>query len=75
MGLHIVCWRDRLDAMSPRRKYWVQPMTSAGDAVLDARMITARTEDGAVKRLVRWMLWEGYEVEGLCVYLEEVEDG
>jgi hypothetical protein len=50
-------------------------MTEGGKQILNPRTLTARTEDGAVKKLVRWMQWEGYEVEGLCVHLEEISDG
>jgi hypothetical protein len=56
------------------RSFLVQPLTASGDAVLQARLLYAKNEDVAVKRLVRWMCWEGYEVEGLCVAVEEVPD-
>lgn len=71
--LRIVCWRSSLDAMpKPLKTYRVQPFTEDGKAVLNPRTIQTRTEDGAVKKLVRWMQYEGYEVEGLCVHLEEI---
>lgn len=56
----------------PLKAYRVQPFTESGDPVLSARILQTRTEDAAIKRLVRWMQLEGYEVEGLCVHLEEV---
>jgi hypothetical protein len=58
----------------PLNRYLVQPITEAGHPVLNPRTVQARTEDGAVKKLVRWMQLEGYEVEGLCVQLEVVSE-
>ena len=76
MGLRIISWRSSLEAMpKPLKTFRVQPYNESGKAVLNPRTLNARTEDGAVKKLVRWLQWEGYEVEGLCVHLEEICEG
>lgn len=74
--LQILCWRPTLEAMpKPLKTFRVQPYNESGKALLNPRTLNARTEDGAVRKLVRWLQWEGYEVEGLCVHLEEICEG
>lgn len=71
--LRILAWGVNLGPMSKGlRQFRVQPFTESGEPVLNPRVVATRTEDGAVKRLVRWMQWEGYTVEGLCVHIEEL---
>lgn len=56
------------------KRYWLRPFQADGEPLLNPRILRARTQDGAVKKLVRWLQWEGYEVEGLCVHLEALDD-
>ena len=74
--LRILAWGDTVEGIMSKklRVFRVQPHDSSGEPILNPRAIQARTEDGAVRKLVRWLEWEGYEVEGLCVHLEEIND-
>lgn len=72
--LHIIAWRPTLDVMSTATKrYWLRPFKADGEPLLDPRVLRARTQEGAVKKLVWWLDLEGYELEGLCVHVEELE--
>jgi hypothetical protein len=55
------------------RRFWIQPFDNDDRPLLNPRVVKARTPDGAVKKLVRWLDWEGYDLEGLCVHIEEIK--
>jgi hypothetical protein len=74
--LRILAWGSTLDAMSTNagtKRFWLRPFQQDGEPLLNPRVVRARTQDGAVKKLVRWLQWEGYEIEGLSVHVEELQ--
>jgi hypothetical protein len=71
MRLIIRAWRPTLSGMADKKRFWIRAVGADGLELVGWRRITARTERGAVAKLARWMEWEGYDIDNVCVHIEE----